>query len=293
MRENKGNEALRRKYAGKPQLTLEQLQAVLQHILQDIHDCCVAEGLHYTLFYGTLLGYQRHGDFLPWDDDADVGMLRGDYMRLVERYNAWAEKEGRDTRLVSMYHDKTYPHPYAKVFDTKTLKFEQMYYGSWGVHGVDVDLFPVDELPVEGPAREALVKQQTRLFRRLQLSLRGYENAPSRWKYHAGRLVSLVYPTWLRRYYLQKLNAQPPAGDTPFCTMALAPRHGVLKVYEKSAFGEFMLVPFGNAERMVAKGYISLLEKMYKNYLKVPKKEKQISHHDSEAYYIDEDGAGT
>lgn len=38
--------------------------------------------LEYFITSGTLIGVVRHGGFVPWDDDFDVGMMRKDYERL-------------------------------------------------------------------------------------------------------------------------------------------------------------------------------------------------------------------
>lgn len=36
------------------------------------------------LYGGNLLGYVRHGGFIPWDDDVDFALIRGEYERLKE-----------------------------------------------------------------------------------------------------------------------------------------------------------------------------------------------------------------
>ena len=42
---------------------------------------CRERGINYSLADGTLLGAIRHGDFIPWDDDADVMMIKEEYLK--------------------------------------------------------------------------------------------------------------------------------------------------------------------------------------------------------------------
>lgn len=58
---------------------LRNLQLGDTKLLKIFHEICEKKELTYWLDYGTLLGAVRHGDFIPWDDDLDVGMPREDY----------------------------------------------------------------------------------------------------------------------------------------------------------------------------------------------------------------------
>ena len=58
---------------------LRILQKCDSVLLQIFHIFCEKHNLQYWLDYGTLLGAVRHGGFIPWDDDMDVGMPRKDY----------------------------------------------------------------------------------------------------------------------------------------------------------------------------------------------------------------------
>lgn len=65
-----------------------------------------ALGMKLILDSANLIGAVRHGGFVPWDDDMDFVMLRGEYERLIEIY----AKEDR------MYVSEASPYDYARLY---------------------------------------------------------------------------------------------------------------------------------------------------------------------------------
>ena len=67
-----------------PTGTLERIQEAQLRMLAAFDAICRSEHLTYFLDAGTCLGAVRHGGFIPWDDDTDVGMPIDDYRRFLE-----------------------------------------------------------------------------------------------------------------------------------------------------------------------------------------------------------------
>ncbi|MBO5213135.1 MAG: LicD family protein [Clostridia bacterium] len=53
-------------------------------LLKKLSQLCDKLGIRYWLYNGSLLGAYRHGTFIPWDDDIDVGIIRSDIEKLKD-----------------------------------------------------------------------------------------------------------------------------------------------------------------------------------------------------------------
>ncbi len=77
-----------------------------------------AHNIYYTISYGTLLGAVRHWDMIPWDDDADITILRKDFhsvMKLKDEFKAHGLILESDWKLIKVYFDDT-KFPFIDIF---------------------------------------------------------------------------------------------------------------------------------------------------------------------------------
>lgn len=81
MIDSQTNIKLIERFSPKGSLLDKHHQRLLE-ILIYFDKICRENNIRYWLSSGTALGAVRHGGFIPWDDDADVEMLREDFEKL-------------------------------------------------------------------------------------------------------------------------------------------------------------------------------------------------------------------
>lgn len=122
---------------------LRRQQLVMLEMVTEVDRVCKKYGIPYFLYGGTLLGAVRHNGFIPWDDDLDVGLMRKDYLRLLEVLPAELP-----THMVLQTNqtDNNYFYFFAKLRDTRSFLDEGAYDRAFKYRGIFIDLFPFDKL---------------------------------------------------------------------------------------------------------------------------------------------------
>lgn len=124
---------------------LRQIQLIELEMLKEVDRICKKCGIKYNIIAGTLLGAVRHRGFIPWDDDADVAMLRPEY----EKFRKACKTELDKTRFEFQDHRNTkgYRWGYGKIRRKDTLFLREHQEHMPYFQGIFIDIFPLDNVP--------------------------------------------------------------------------------------------------------------------------------------------------
>lgn len=248
-------------------------------IAREIKRLCHKHHIKYFIIAGTLLGAVRHGGFIPWDDDMDIGMLREDY----EKFLKVAKTElGEDFFLQTPETDKSYGLPFAKILLKGTVLVEATA-GSNAKKGIFVDVFPFDSVPDSDEGKENHDKK-TYLYKRLLLAKLNYNvcgknDYVKRAAYFVLKLMSAFYShdklvnkleSEITRYNNQKTEDIVNIGGA----------YGYKKETIKADWvRDTVEIPFEDMTISAPVEYIKYLETFYGDYMTPPPEDKRYNRH--------------
>lgn len=265
------------------ELTIDELKRHQIEILDDICQFCEENNIKCWIDYGTLLGAIRHGGYIPWDDDIDMGMLREDYDRFVKLYNQRCEREGSHFSAHSVEIDKTYRFPYVKVHDDRTVLYAP------DIHGfqfaVNVDIFPYDDAPEDIKQFQKKCDRQE-LLCMLSALRNAKDHVPSgsavrRLAVNALTCVIKLLPENFFSRLMPK-NAKHNGKPSDYIDCFVAESMG--KSAEKSIFDEIIQVEFEGKKYPAPARYDEWLTDLYGDYMQLPPVEERVTKHDFVAY---------
>lgn len=269
-------------------LTMKEIQQGSLEILKKIDAICKQEKLRYCLAYGTLIGAIRHKGFIPWDDDIDIMMPRGDYNRLVQ-YFVDHKEELKPFEIMNKDTNKKYPFMISRISDSRYMldvDNEEPY----GI-GLFVDVYPLDGA---GNSVEEYTKRKNQSSRYASLCFLSTrktvkrENTASFFKY------LLKFPAFFlakflgRDYFMRKLDGIEKECDYEnskyIGCMIWASDDGIRGIFPKEWFDEMVDVEFEGCSFKAPKEFDKVLSHGYGKYMELPPENKRIAHHYYDAY---------
>ena len=258
-------------------LTLKEVQNLLLEVMIEVDGFCKQKNIKYYMLGGTLLGAVRHKGFIPWDDDIDIGMLRGDYERFLQsatekqwKYELvnYRLKKNCDYVITRLYIPDTYiDNPEIE----KTKLDKRLYF----------DIFPLDYMPKEPKTQKKQARKLLNLKREIAYADVRIRKNNSKFDVILKKILAHVISPFRQAllFKLEKtMQTYPPCGYV--CSMASQ------YSYEKQSFEELI---YGKPVPYIFEGYTfagpakchEYLTQLYgADYMELPPVEKRRKGYD-------------
>lgn len=254
---------------------MKRAWAAQMEVLEIVGQVCEKHHIRYYAEWGTLLGAVRHGGRIPWDDDIDICMLRGDYDKfcevapkeLPEECWFWDHRstDNFDNLIGRVINSRVH------VVDGNLL---EKYHGYPYVAGIDI--FWLDSLPADSQAEEEyfqLHQYTDRIINWIKQSERS--NAvikPEELEYHIQKVERLCdvhldrkKPIRKQLYQIQEQTGESACrkyGSNEVTNLPVWMEHRGYRLPRK-CYDDVIWMPFENTELPLPVGYDELLSRKY------------------------------
>jgi len=262
---------------------LKKLQKVELELLVEFDRICRKHNIIYSIDGGTLLGAVRHGGFIPWDDDADVVMVRKEYEKFLSVVDQ--ELDTDKFYLQDLNRTPGYRWGYAKLRRENTdfirLNQEHMPYKQ----GIFLDIFICDNVP-DNYILRCLCNFHSFIYRKIFYSEVG--------KYACSGISKLIYKvlslipekTVKNRYnkYVRFRNRKSTELVKCLTFPACNPVYG----YKRKWYEETIDIEFEGVTLRGCCDYDEYLKFLYGDYMELPPVEKRKVHPVSKITFPDD-----
>ena len=262
-------------------LVWDAILEVYKHFVE----ICKKHGLRHYVVDGNAIGAVRHGGFIPWDDDFDVAMPRGDY----EKFLSLVENElPNGFRLVTWRNTPEFNMVSAKIqmADRNTVEKIEAKVRRVLSNGIFIDIFPIDGAP------SSTVKWWigSIWYAVLQCLLRfhndkyGHQSRKGKFVWIAGMLMS-PFLFWLWSHdaicrNLDKLQRKYDFAKTDFYdSSAFLSGLTRRRRHKSSVWGRPQMVKYESIEVPLPERYKEYLSFWYGDYMQLPPEAKRHPPH--------------
>ena len=264
------------------ELSKREVSDIQIDIIKTVDSFCKKNDIQYCLAYGSLLGAVRHGGYIPWDDDVDIAMPRESYNRFLLQFS------DDNYQLLSCESNTKYPFPFAKLCDNSSKLVEEMSLPSVE-HGIDIDIFPIDNLP-DNKALIILKYGLVRILRTIidikSIPIRKRKNKMKNYILWIGKALFCFLSANKISTLINKICSRDKKGSY---MGIIVWGYGVRQAVQAAIFDEYTNILFEGVSLIVPTRYSEWLSSIYGDYMQLPSEENRITHHRRKAYKLEDE----
>ena len=263
-------------------IEIEEQKKIMLAMMDYIDTFCKKNHIRYFLYGGSLIGAIRHQGFIPWDDDIDICMMRKDYDLFLSMFE---DQSGRYC-LISPANNPAFYLPTAKVYDSATVLNERV---PGGIDiGVFIDVFPLDYYS-DDYTQTCKYGNKIGRYRKI-VDIKNIAISKRRKMNRNAALLCLKALVWPipKRFAIKRilnLSSKYKQGDTKYVGQFTKMIYSSNEIFESEWFNESIDASFENRIYCIPKEYDKVLKNIYGDYLKMPPKDKQVTHHSNYAWW--------
>lgn len=253
---------------------LKKIQDVQKDLIQEVQRICEKCGIRFNIVGGTMLGAIRHKDYIPWDDDADIGFLRTEY----EKFRKVCETELNHKKyyIQDLRDTPGYRWGYGKLRRKNTefvrLNQEFMPFDK----GISIVLMPFDNVPDHWLSKR-IHFLRCFLYRKILWSEVGSRSEKNIIKRIGYKIMKLLPMEIVLKSY-QRFIDTAGRKETRLVRILTFPTPKGVYGYNRQWYTQLAMYPFGSLSLPGAEDYDGYLRVKYGNYMELPPPEKRKVH---------------
>lgn len=258
------------------QLSHAEIKEKLIEMLDFLNQFFCNHNLKYSIMSGTMLGAVRHGGFIPWDDDIDIGMERSEYNRLIDIIR---DEDNSESKYDFVGYELGNAYwPFIKMIHKHVIVREE---NSKTDEHLWIDIFPFDYLP------KALGKVYLVLLSKTVKKLMDFKVSDDLCIECKEKTSNVFIRGYLRilKYLSRKVSFNVINSILIRLSTCFSPSSGLImdltwgtKSIPKSFFDEIADYRFESLKVKGFRNYDGYLKCIYGDYMKLPPEEKRINH---------------
>lgn len=270
------------------ELSITELKQLQLEMLIKVDHFCKKTGIEYFLDFGSAIGAVRHGGYIPWDDDIDIGLTRPNYERFINSFNGF----DKNLQLYAPELDTNHYLPFAIVCDKRTILDE----GANGHRGMEIGV-KIDVFPIDGTSSCSIISVLRHRFMRVigNIMSRKRRILDIVWKTDKIKFCTCLFVRTLTCFMsysnmqrlVRRIALRYPFEKSEYACNIVNPAYKHTPRCPRQVFEKFTDIMFEGHNVRILENYDDYLRAIYGDYMQLPPEEQRVPHHGFTAYWKD------